>query len=88
MTISNSNYISLNVSSVELVRCPGFSWTLVTPLVSTWELDQYMRVDGQSSPSSSHLPTNSVQYFGVLITAELAECGAETLTEISAVVWS
>src|SRR6218665_1376593 len=32
MTISNSNYIGLIVS-VELVSCPGFNWTLVTPLV-------------------------------------------------------
>ena len=33
VTISNSNYIGLIVISVELVSCPGFSWTLVTPLV-------------------------------------------------------
>ena len=32
VTISNSNYIGLIVISVELVSCPGFSWTLVTPL--------------------------------------------------------
>src|SRR6218665_1712541 len=34
VTISNSNYIGLIVISVELVSCPGFSWTLVTPLFS------------------------------------------------------
>jgi len=32
VTISNSNYLGLIVISVELVSCPGFSWTLVTPL--------------------------------------------------------
>jgi len=30
VTISNSNYIGLIV--IELDSCPGFSWTLVTPL--------------------------------------------------------
>ena len=43
VTISNSNYIhvGLIVISVELVSCPGFSWTLVTPLLRACLMRQY-----------------------------------------------